>query len=202
MQASSLHEIVCAIGAVTMLLGGCARSQTTRFYVLTPALRSGEVPSEHPVGKQLVLGIGPIRFPEYLDRPQITGRTSGNRLTLAEFDRWAEPLESGFSRVLAENLSALLSTDRVLLFPWKSTEQIDYRITVDVVRFDGGPGERISLVTRWAVFEPNGSLLVPPTGSTVIVPASGPGYEALAGAMSKAVGDFSLEIASALRTAG
>ncbi|UCC31474.1 MAG: membrane integrity-associated transporter subunit PqiC [Phycisphaerales bacterium] len=44
--------------------------------------------------------------------------TSGHRLTLAEFDRWAEPLAFGFSRVLAENLSALLLTDRVLLFPW------------------------------------------------------------------------------------
>lgn len=202
MQTSSLHGIVCAIGAVTMLLGGCGRSQTTRFYVLTPAHRPGEVPSGHPVGKQVVLGIGPIKFPEYLDRPQIAGRTSGNRLTLAEFDRWAEPLESGFSRVLAENLSALLSTDRVLLFPWKSTDQINYRITVDVVRFDSGPGERVSLVTRWAVFGPEGNELIPFRGSRVVVPMNGAGYESLIGAMSEAIGDFSLEIASALRTAG
>ncbi len=202
MQMSSLARVVCAIGAVTMFLGGCARSQTTRFYVLTPAHRPGEVPSEQPAGKQLVLGIGPIRFPEYLDRLQIVGRANGNRLTLAEFHRWAEPLESGFSRVLAENLSALLSTDRVLLFPWKSTERIDYRITVDVVRFDGGPGERISLVTRWAVFGPDGNELIPFRGSRVVVPMNGAGYESLIGAMSQAVGDFSLEIASALRTAG
>ena len=202
MQTSFLHEIACAIGAVTMLLGGCARSPTTRFYVLTPAHRPGEVTLEHPVGKQFVLGIGPIKFPEYLDRPQITGRTSGNRLTLAEFDRWAEPLESGFSRVLAENLSAFLSTDRVLLFPWKSTDRIDYRITVDVVRFDGGPGEQISLVTRWAVFGPDGNELIPFRGSRVVVPMNGAGYESLTGAMSEAIGDFSLEIASALRIAG
>ena len=202
MQISCLARVACAMGAVTMLLGGCARSQTTRFYVLTPAHRPEEVPSEQPAGKKLVLGIGPIRFPEYLDRLQIAGRANGNRLTLAEFDRWAEPLESGFSRVLAENLSVLLSTDRVLLFPWKSREAINYRITVDVVRFDRGPGERISLVTRWAVFGPDGNELIPFRGSRIVVPMNGAGYESLTGAMSEAVGDFSLEIASALRTAG
>jgi uncharacterized lipoprotein YmbA len=121
---------------------------------------------------------------------------------LAEFDRWAEPLGAGFSRVLAENLSALLSIERVLLFPWKSTERIDYRITVDVTRFDGVPGKQVSLVTRWAAFGADGSEFVPPRGSTAIVPTKGPGYEALAGAMSEAVGELSLEIASALRAAG
>ena len=202
MQMSSLDKVVCAIGTVTMLLGGCARSQPARFYVLTPAHQPGEVPSEQPAGKQLLLGIGPIKFPEYLDRPQITGRSSGNRLTLAEFDRWAEPLESGFSRVLAENLSALLSTDRVLLFPWKSSEHIHYRITIDVIRFDGVPGKEISLATRWASFGPDGGELVPPRGSTITVPTKAPGFEALAGAMSEAVGKLSREIASALKTAG
>lgn len=202
MQMSFLARVVCAVGAVTMLLGGCARSQPTRFYVLTVAHRPGEVPSEQAGGKQLVLGVGPIRFPEYLDRPQITGRSSGNRLALAEFDRWAEPLDAGFSRVLAENLSALLSIERVLFFPWKSTEHIDYRITVDVTRFDGVRGKQVSLVIRWAAFGSDGSELVAPRGSTVIVPTKGPGYEALAAAMSEAVGGLSLEIASALRTAG
>jgi hypothetical protein len=121
---------------------------------------------------------------------------------LAEFDRWAEPLKSGFSRVLAENLSTLLSTDRVLLYPWKSAERVDYRITVDVTRFDGAPGAPVSLVARWAAFGPDGTELFPPRGSTVIVPTKGSGYEALAGAMSEAIGDFSLEIASALRGSG
>jgi len=185
-----------------MLLGGCARSQPTRFYVLTAAYRPDHATSEQPGGKQRALGVGPIRFPEYLDRPQITGRSSVNLLTLAEFDRWAEPLESGFSRVLAENLSVLLSTDRVLQFPWKSSEPIDFRITVNVVRFDGGPEKQVSLVTRWAVFGPEGNELVPLTGSRIVMPVKRAGYEALAIALSEAIGKLSQEIASALRTAG
>ena len=202
MQMSALARLVCAIGAVTMLLGGCARSQPTRFYVLTAAYRRGHVTSEQPGGKQRALGVGPIRFPEYLGRPQITGRSSANLLTLAEFDRWAEPLQSGFSRVLAENLSVLLSTDRVLQFPWKSSEPIDFRITVNVVRFDGGPKEQVSLVTRWAVFGPEGNELVPLTGSRIVMPVKRAGYEALAIALSEAIGKLSQEIASAVRAAG
>jgi len=44
------------------------------------------------------IGLGPIRLPELLDRPQIVIRTGSNRLQLAEDRRWAESL--------AENISA------------------------------------------------------------------------------------------------
>jgi hypothetical protein len=40
---------------------------------------------------------------------------------LGEFDQWAAPLQDTFVRVLAENLSLLLGTDRVLLHPWPRT---------------------------------------------------------------------------------
>ena len=199
MQMLSLDRVVCAVGLVTILLGGCGRSQTTRFYVITPAHRPGDVLSEQSLGKQLVLGIGPIGFPEYLDRPQIAGRANGNRLTLAEFDRWAEPLESGFSRVLAENLSALLSTDRTLLFPWKSTERIDYRIMVNVTRFDGIPGDEVSLIARWTLLDPDENELAAPKRTRIAVPTLQAGYEGVVSAMSEAVAKLSLDIVVAIR---
>ena len=202
MTMSRLDKAICALGLVTFIVGGCASSEPTRFYVLTPAYQMEEMPSEPSGGKPLAVGVGPIRLPDYLDRPQITDGSSGNRLTLAEFDRWAEPLESGFSRVLAENLSVLLGTDRVLLFPWKHRDRIDCHITVDVVRFDGGPGEQVSLITRWTVFGPDGNELVPLRGSRVVVQRQGSGYEVLTRAMSDAIGKLSDEIASAIKTGG
>jgi len=71
--------------------------------------------------------VGPVELPEYLDRPQIMTCESRNELQFAEFDRWAGSLEKAFSRVLAVNLSILLSTDRVAVYPWKTTP-IDHQV--------------------------------------------------------------------------
>ncbi|UCC31473.1 MAG: membrane integrity-associated transporter subunit PqiC [Phycisphaerales bacterium] len=71
-----------------------------------------------------------------------------------------------------------------------------------MVRFDAGPGERVSLVTRWAVFGPDGNELVPTRGSSVVVSMGRARYEGVAAPTSKAVGELSLDIAAALKTTG
>ena len=84
----------------------------------------------------VALGIGPVALPDYLDRPEIVTRSSGNELSLADFDQWAGRLEDNFTRVLAENLSSILETDRVSLYPWKSSTPVDFQVTVEVSRFE------------------------------------------------------------------
>lgn len=93
-------------------------------------------------------GVGPVSFPEYLDRSQIVSRTSANRLELAEIDIWAEPLGESFARTLTENLSGLLATERCVLHPWKGGAPADYRITVEVIRFEGPPGGEVTVIAR------------------------------------------------------
>src|SRR5215510_9952978 len=112
-----MHPIVLALVAVTsgasLLVGGCA-SQPSRFYLLS-ALPSTETASPATSGQQRpTIGVGPVTLPRYVDRPQIVTRTSPYEIKVAEFDRWAEALDSNFSRVLADNLSFLLPTARVV----------------------------------------------------------------------------------------
>src|SRR5262245_23853131 len=56
--------------------------------------------------------------------------------------QWAEPLPDNFSRVLAEDLSLLLATDHVAVFPRKGPVPMYYQMSVEVTRFLGAPGER------------------------------------------------------------
>jgi uncharacterized lipoprotein YmbA len=93
-----------------------------------------------------------VEIPEYLDRPQIIIRAEDHVIRLAEFDRWAEPLKENLTRVLAENLSSLLATDRIALFPWKGSKPMDYRIVVNVLRFEGAWGDDFILEARWTLF--------------------------------------------------
>lgn len=141
-------------------------------------------------------------FPEYLDRPEIVTRHGAHRVGLATFDRWAEPLKDRFPRVLAENLSTLLATQRITVVPHHAATRQSRRVTVDVVRFDGLLGGDVTLVTRWSVLGPDGVEQVPVRRSTLVVPTTREDYEGIAAAMSEAVAALGREMAEAIRTAG
>ncbi|MBG89678.1 MAG: hypothetical protein CMO80_22645 [Verrucomicrobiales bacterium] len=57
--------------------------------------------------------IGEVEIPEYLNRSNLVLRKSGNEITISEYDRWAEPLENGITRVIAENISAHTGSRKV-----------------------------------------------------------------------------------------
>jgi uncharacterized protein len=105
---------VMALMSPLLGLGACA-STPSRFYMLNTLAPSEGISSASQAEQGPVVGVGPITFPKYLERPQIVSRASRHQLALGEFDRWAEPLQDNFSRVLAENLSLLIPTDHILL---------------------------------------------------------------------------------------
>ncbi len=104
---------------VAALLAGCTLlapiPDRSRFFVLT-AMAPGEAgaPANQAGTRALVLGLGPIRFPDYLDRTDIVTRMGANRLLISQNDHWAEPLRNNFARVLAHNLSSLLGTQQIV----------------------------------------------------------------------------------------
>jgi hypothetical protein len=140
-------------------------------------------------------------MPEYLDRPQIVTRVSPGEVRLAEFERWAEPLKGNFSRVLGENLSQLLATDRIAIFPWTGAPQIDYRILVEVIKFDGAPGTAVQLSARWSVIDEEAKKTLTEKKSEISIPAEGQDFGGLVAAQSKAVAALSREIAAAITAA-
>ncbi len=192
-------------GAASVIMGlsllvqtGCGTSKQSQYYLLS-ALGPTESAKQD---RDVSMGIGPIEFPEYLDRPQIVTRGSRNRLYLGEFDRWAEPLEQNFTGVLAENLAVLLATDEVVEYPWKRSARIDYQVIVWVNRFDATMGGDAVLQVRWSVRDADGHTIVPPRASRIAQPAASANYEAIVQAGSRAVEELSREIAAAILKLG
>ena len=109
--------LICLL--VCFIPAGCSfldpKPDPSRFFALASLPRTGQRAQDAAGTNALALGIGPIKFPGYLDRQQFVTRISQNRFAVAENDRWAEPLEENFSRVLSQNLSILLQTDRMSL---------------------------------------------------------------------------------------
>ena len=202
----------CLTGTVLIIafiiLGGCLGKGTqkaTRFYLLQPIpdISSGERASVE--GEGVMLAIGPVRVREYLNRPQILTRTQENKIMLHDFHSWGEPLDKNFTAVLGGNLSNLLSTDRIVFFPWRRRPNFDYQIIVDVMRFDGDLGEEALLIVHykiWAVGESEGEeRRIGIWKSSFSRQTRDDSYEALVSAMSELVGDLSREIAEKIKGA-
>ncbi len=202
----------CLTGTVLIIafiiLGGCLGKGTqkaTRFYLLQPipGISSGERASVE--GEGVMLAIGPVRVREYLNRPQIVTRTQENKIMLHDFHSWGEPLDKNFTAVLGGNLSNLLSTDRIVFFPWRMRPTFDYQVVVDVMRFDGNLGGEASLIVHyyiWAVGESEvEDRRIGTWKSSFSKPIEDDSYEALVSAMSELVGDFSREVAEKIKDA-
>ncbi len=184
--------------------GGCVslgpKPDPSRFYTLTSLYEAGVVSAKDaPNPVSFSLGIGPIEFPAYLDRDQLVTRTSQNRFAIAENDRWVEPLEENFARVLSQNLSALLGIDSIVRYPWPRNQRPLYQLKVEVLRFEPNAALNAQLIARWVVLDPGTSKALGARESRLTQAIKGNSMEASVAALSEIVADFSREIAAALR---
>jgi uncharacterized lipoprotein YmbA len=196
-----LLALVAVMLGTSWLTVGCA-SQPSRFYLLS-ALPSTEMATPVASGQPgPTIGVGPIVLPRYLDRPQIATRTSAHELKLAEFERWAEPLDANFTRVVAENLAILLPSARIAPFPWPRATPPDYQALVEVTHFLSQMGGESLLIADWLLLKGEGPQVLATGKSRVSVPTSGQDYTSIVAAMSQTVAELSREIAAATRGLG
>jgi len=194
--------VIIAALFLSLFAAGCISGSTgpSRYYVLSP-LPGEKAESQTLTGEDKVsVGIGPVDLPGYLDRPQIVTQVSENMISLGEFDIWAESLQENFIRVLAENISTLLVSEPVAIFPWKDAFRTDYQVKVDVMRMDGSLGGEAVLTANWTIFREGGTELVVAKRSTYKEKAGGESYEPLVAAQSKAVQALSRDIAAEIKT--
>jgi len=143
--------------------------------------------------------VGPITLPEVVDRPQFVLRAGPNEVTIVELHRWAGPLRSEIPRIIADNLAADLNVKRVAAYPQTAGDNADYRVLVDIQRFDSTLGESVSIDALWTVKRVSDGVLR--TGRSTARESSGGGaYGAVAAAHSRALATISHEIAEAIRS--
>ncbi len=189
--------VAAALAGALLLLAACAAVTPTRFYTLSSLLAApGAAAVDTP--RPLSVSVGPITLPEYLNRPQLVTRDGSNRVTIADFDNWIEPLDGLFARTLAENLSLLLGTDEVLTVPQRRPFRPDYQVGVDVTRFDADSSGNAVLDARWWLLGSRGDNLLHGARSTLVEPTAGADRAAAVQALSAALGRLSREIADAI----
>lgn len=182
------------------ILFSCVGKQSlpTRFYVLSPMDHVAAAPGVIlPEG--VSIGVGPVNIPAHLDRPQIVMHSSSNQLRLAEFDHWAEPLNENISRVLVENLSNLLQSERIYSFVNTTRlSDVGYQLVIDITRFEQDSAGIVYLDAKWLLYK--GLEREPKLLRTARYRDDTPvtSVEEMAAALSDRVGELSIDIAGSL----
>lgn len=192
MPASLQKIIALIIGAG---LAGCAGSAVTRFYVLeaTPA----QVAFDPNLKKKWFVELGPLSVPALVDRKQIVTRDDANTVRIAEFEQWAEPLRDNILRVLASDLAVLLPRHSVRSYPSAVTgAKIDYRILIDLDRFDVYPGQCVKLSAHWTVINDKTRLPVLDKISHIEKALTDTSYSAAAGVLSATLHELGQQLAA------
>jgi uncharacterized lipoprotein YmbA len=181
--------------AIAILVAGCSTAPT-HFYTLSRTAPSAATSTPAPLNISVV--VGPVSIPAIVDLPQIVVSTGPNQVSLDEFNRWASPLQSNISRVVAENLATLLGTPRVSQFQQSLNADADYRVAIEVQSFDSTLVTAAALNAVWIVRRTKDGKAQ--TGRTSVnEPTTAATYDALAAAHSRALARMSQEMADVIR---
>ncbi|MBK7685649.1 MAG: membrane integrity-associated transporter subunit PqiC [Rhodocyclaceae bacterium] len=180
-----------------LALTACSSTPTTHFYVLSGM---SHVQSASPQNaKQVSVVIREVRLPQYLERPQIITRGGDNRIQLADDAQWAGNLQQDMTRVLTENLGQLLNSELVFSAPHNGPIKPDFRVDVEILRFEQGVDGRVTLSARWWLIRGGDNALVEAPSITLNGSAIGErSRDALVASMSKLYGELAQLIAHSI----
>jgi len=193
--------IVIAVGLV-LTAGGCvslSKSPIPRFYALHTAHVEHAAPVVSSAFSEIV-GVGPVKIPEYMQRPQIVTQDSGGMMQFAEFDRWGESPDAGIARLIGDELSRRLPAATCVLYPWNSALAVKYRVTLDVVGLACDLTGTMHLVTQWSIVDQHELTTLVMKRRELDEPLGSPDYQGYVSALSAASTTLGSEIAAAFET--
>lgn len=178
--------------ALAMALAAGCSTAPSRFY----SLSSTSTADGSPATPAAVM-VGPVSIPASVDQPEFVVQVAPNRVEVDEFNRWVSPLNDSIARAVAGDLVVLLGTPDVASSQLANFTP-DYRVTIDVQRFESTKGQGVTIEAVWTVRKTAGGLTR--SGRTAATEtAQGQGFDALAAAHSQALAKVSGDIAAAIR---
>jgi len=179
------------------LILSCAKSsKPVEYYMLDASvgidnnqtLKSDEGP---------MIGLGPIRLPEYLDRFQMVVAVSENKYKLIDGHRWAEKLDQNISLALFKTLPSQLGTDRMIRYPWPQRPGVDFQVKIDILELNIDQDGQSQLVAQWSIKSKDETILN--KRSTFTAQASTTDIDKMVQAQSECLTKFGQEIVTNLK---
>ena len=188
-----------ALGAIFALIvviaAGCGTSPPSHFYDLASTASRDTTP---PARYSII--VGPVSVPASVDQPEMVVQVAPNQVEVDEYHRWVAPLSDSIARAVAGDLAVQLGTPAVATAPMANFDPA-YRVTIYVQRFESIKNQSTLIDAVWTVRETSGGATR--SGRTIASESvQGEGFDALAAAHSRAVGQMSKDIADAILALG
>lgn len=194
-----MRKYAPAAPLVLLVLAACGSSPTTNYYTLAPVPPTSQQAACH------LTGAAPFKFdsvtiPGSIDRLAVVRSAGPNRLNVAEFDRWAAPLDDQLRRVLSDDLAQRLPAGRVIPPQGAAGSDAPRMIAVDIDRFDADLTGHVVLAADWSVV--SGKNVTTRKTERIEADADATAYDSDAAAMSRTLGILADHIAASIAAAG
>lgn len=200
----NLLSSLCFLGTISLIAlaaTGCRilpkpQPDPTRFFVLSDPLANDTEPKSEGV----TLGLLRPELPAYLaGNRTIAVSTLGQEVSFRQFDRWAEPLDAGISRVLQSSLTRAPGVKRVLTPPFASLTKRDFDLRIRVIDFAGlaptAGTESIDCAIAFELLTPDGNLY-----ATGVYTAPQPDWNGDSDTLARLLSQALLDTAAAIAT--
>ena len=127
------------------VLAACSGTPPSRYYLMDAGLPAAAVVD------------GPVVFVDqatiaaYADRSPIVVRRGETEVAFADFDAWAEPVAGQITTVFTDALGDRFGRANVRPTPGRRDREPDFRVSVEVLRFEIGVDGEALLDARWTL---------------------------------------------------
>jgi hypothetical protein len=172
------------------LIAGCAAPPTTRLHSLLPAQ---PLPAGAAAAPPLAVALTSVTLPLAVDQSPWLVRLPDGSLVKLEQDRWVSPLGDELRAALRELLAQRWGAVQT------AGQPADWRITLEVTRFESIAGQEARLEARWTLAAATGGGAAGPGCHVVLREPVAAGTAALAAGHQHAVARLADRIGEQLR---
>jgi hypothetical protein len=179
--------------AAPVLLAGCGSSPPTHFFTLTP------VPGQQAAAaKGKPVQVRDVEIPASLDRLSMVLHGPGAQVQVLGQDRWSAPLKGLIRQALTQDLRSRLG-DAAVVSPAAPEPPGGVQVLIlNIQEFSANTAGLVTLDTDWSLGRGNPPKAVMHRHATLHVNAGSAQPDAVAEAMSRALGQLADQIAGAL----
>jgi len=187
--------LITLAALVLFMISACGSSPPARYFSLSPI----DADYRQDPDDAVILGLGPLRIPDYLNRSQIVTRDAEAEMQVNEFSRWTEPLSIALPRIVSTDIDNLLDNVVVIMFPYDAQirSYVKYRLVGDINRFEADQSGLALLEVQWSIIDADGKMVVPVRRNRYQAQAApGDNLNNVVSAMNDALSQFSRDVAS------
>lgn len=150
---------------IPVFLGSCSVKDDAVRYLLEASIYPSSANSSRPA-----VAIARPTLPPYLERSEFVTRSATGTLEIHEKELWAEPLDKGISRVVADNLRRLTRSTNVQPSGNFITQDYSKLVEIRIERFDPLPDGTLVLECTWVAQPVGGGASAAPRSFRTTVP--------------------------------